>query len=317
MSYLLIVLLVIMLAVILLLLFLLMQLRKENRQIARSLLKSQNQLMVSDSASEKKSAQDFEVLLSQIQQLSRMQSGTHQSVDWIQSQVSDMNRVMANAKSRGSWGEYQLEMLLENYCGASSKIYERQYTLDNGKIADTVFHVPGSKKVLCIDSKFPMENYNAIQNDPDNEAIYLRAFKQNVKKHIDDIANKYINHNTLDQAIMFIPSEAIYQFVLGECTDLFDYAMSRHVLFSSPTSLMAIVFPLLSSSRDLWRSQHVEEVEKELLSLQQDVLRLHERADKAKRQADQASEALAGVQISANKIYEKMNALARPEQKGE
>ena len=116
-----------------------------------------------------------------------------------------------------------------------------QYTLPNGKIADCAFHLPDTNKVLCIDSKFPMENYLNLQEDMDT---YLRPFKMNMKKHIDDVANKYINIDTMPYALLFVPSEAIYQFVCAKCDDLFTYALQKHVMLVSPTTLVAEVMTL-------------------------------------------------------------------------
>ena len=134
---------------------------------------------------------------------------------------------MTNTKRRGNWGEYQLDYLLGTYLGENDSIYSTQYTLPNGKIADVALHLPGTKQVLCIDSKFPMENFMRMDDDPESRDYYLRLFMQNIKKHIDDISNKYINAYTAPQALMFIPSEAIYQFVCGNCDSLFSYALQK------------------------------------------------------------------------------------------
>lgn len=137
---------------------------------------------------------NFEYLLKQVQDVQKNQATSKVSLNQMEEYLYRMNMVMTNTKLRGNWGEYQLDMLLSVYCGQNPSIYSMQYTLPNGKIADCAFHLPDTNKVLCIDSKFPMENYMNLQEDMDT---YLRPFKMNMKKHIDDVANKYINMDTM------------------------------------------------------------------------------------------------------------------------
>ena len=170
---------------------------------------------------------NFEYLLKQVQDVQKNQATSKVSLNQMEEYLYRMNMVMTNTKLRGNWGEYQLDMLLSVYCGQNPSIYSMQYTLPNGKIADCAFHLPDTNKVLCIDSKFPMENYMNLQEDMDT---YLRPFKMNMKKHIDDVANKYINMDTMPYALLFVPSEAIYQFVCAKCDDLFTYALQKHVI---------------------------------------------------------------------------------------
>lgn len=228
---------------------------------------------------------------------------TRQSLDQMEDYLYQMNQVMTNTKARGNWGEYQLDMLLRIYCGENPSIYSMQYTLSNGKICDCAFHIAGTQKVLCIDSKFPMENYANLQEDPDT---YLRAFKMNMKKHVDDVANKYINIETLPYALLFIPSEAIYQYVCANCDDLFTYSLQRHVMLVSPTTLVAQVMTLLESTKDFYRTNHMEEIEKNILSLQEDTDRLVERCQKAEKNLQTLVTQFHQVAISAEKISNRM-----------
>ena len=133
---------------------------------------------------------NFEYLLKQVQDVQRNQASSKVSLNQMEEYLYRMNMVMTNTKLRGNWGEYQLDMLLSVYCGQNPSIYSMQYTLPNGKIADCAFHLPDTNKVLCIDSKFPMENYMNLQEDMDT---YLRPFKMNMKKHIDDLRNSCHN----------------------------------------------------------------------------------------------------------------------------
>lgn len=171
--------------------------------------------------------------------------------------MHEINVIMTNTKKRGTFGEYQLYHILSLYCGDNQHIYEEQYHLSNGKIGDAALHLPGNTKVLIIDSKFPMENYLKIVDNP-KDISYHNEFKKNVKKHIDDISNKYITEETLEEAVMFIPSEAIYLYLCDECADLYDYAHNKKVLMTSPSTLMGVVFTLINITKDFNRSENIK-----------------------------------------------------------
>ena len=244
---------------------------------------------------------EFELLQQQVQLLSRSQASGNQNLDAIQEQVSRMAMVMNNNKQRGTWGEYQLENLLAIYAGDHPRIYEMQYRLENGRIADAALHLAGTDRVLCVDSKFPMENYLRLCEDPANAAQYDKALRQNVKKHIDDIADKYITPQTADQAVLFLPGEAVYQYICSRCEDIFRYALGRHVLITSPTTLSGILFTLQAGARDYYRAEHLQEMEKHLLLVKEDVDRLAERLEKARRSLNASQASLEQAAVSARK----------------
>ena len=104
-------------------------------------------------------------------------------------------------------------------------------------------HLPGEEKVMIIDSKFPLENYQNLLKDSlgDLEVQkYESLFKQNIKKHINDIAKKYITSETVENAVMFIPSEAIYMYVCANCSDMIEFAHKKHILITCPTTLIGV-----------------------------------------------------------------------------
>ncbi len=188
--------------------------------------------------------------------------------DELRDQVSSITRVMTNAKRRGSWGEYQLESLVRTYLGDSPYIYSTQYPLENGKISDGAFHLPGTDQVLCIDSKFPMENYLKMAAEPEAADFYEKELCRNIKKHIGDVADKYINEETLDEAVLFIPNEGVFAWLCSDGADLMDYALSRHVMLVSPTTLSGVVFTLLAATRNFYRAKSMANLEVRLESLE-------------------------------------------------
>ena len=220
--------------------------------------------------------------------------------------MHDINVIMTNTKKRGTFGEYQLYHILSLYCGDNQHIYEEQYHLNNGKIGDAALHLPGNTKVLIIDSKFPMENYLKIVDNP-KDVSYQNEFKKNVKKHIDDISKKYITEETLEEAVMFIPSEAIYLYLCDECADLYDYAHNKKVLMTSPSTLMGVVFTLINITKDFNRSENIKEIEKRIIKLKDDTDRLDDRYGKVMKNLSTLEKSLRELEISKDKISKTNN----------
>lgn len=251
----------------------------------------------------------FQNLNGQLQILRKENAVGSQSIQRMQEDIQNMNKVMTHTKMRGNWGEYQLQSLLEIYAGQNPEVFSMQYSLSNGKIADAILHVPGTEKVLCIDSKFPMENYLRIEQSEHDVSGYIKLFKSNMKKHIDDVASKYITKQTLQQAILFIPSESIYQFICGQCSDTLNYALEKHVLLTSPTTLVGVIFTLLASTRDFYRSAHIQEIERNILSLQEDAHRLANRCQKAEKSLESLAQQFHSISVSANKVTKRMDTI--------
>lgn len=249
--------------------------------------------------------QTHQEMSSQFQAINERAVSSNQILQSVESNISGMNDIMVNKKSRGNWGEYQLNTLLSIYAGDSQEIFEAQYKLKNGYIGDVALHLPGNEKVLMIDSKFPMENYQSLidlQLTEAEFAKYSSLFKQNIKKHINDISKKYITGETTDFAVMFIPSEAIYTYICSDNSDLIEYGHSKHVLMTSPTTLLGVVFTLVNATKDYNRSRHVKEIEKTIAKMSDDTRRLTERLEKVQTASGNLQKALKDVVISSDKI---------------
>lgn len=252
--------------------------------------------------------QSYQVVLNQLsnleQNLTKENAQTSEVIQNIHSRISSMNDIMVNNKARGNWGEYQLNTLLSIYAGDSQEIFETQYALKNGTIADVALRVPNNERRLCIDSKFPLENYQRLIQEENKDLVkkYEKEFKKDVTKHIRAIATKYITSETQDLALMFIPSEAIYVYICGQCSDLIELAHKQHVLLASPTTLLGIVFTIVNATKDWNRSQHVKDIEKSVIALHEDAQRLMERVGKCQGYAKSLSNALDTVETSSSKI---------------
>ncbi len=290
------------------------------QQLTLSQNTDQNLLMKSQQAATSIDAinHQFQLLFRELTQLNKDTSSSAASISQIQKQVFAMNQIMVNKKTRGNWGEYQLGMLLELYAGDCREVYEKQHKLDNGMIADYILHVPGSGQILCIDSKFPMENYQQIiekEGEAESLTRYVSLFKTSIKKHINDIAQKYITAQTSEQAVMFVPSEAIYAYICADCSDLLEYAFQHHVLITSPTTLIGVVFTMVYATKDVRRSEHAKELENEVIALLADAKRLIQRLEKSANSLNQSLTAMNEAQTSARKIVKRIEQISEGEMK--
>ena len=278
----------------------------------QSLLNSQqqsistlNQQSLDSIKNEEKMAERLRNMNENVLSLMKESTSSTEKVNDIARRVNALNDIMVNKKSRGNWGEYQLNNLLSVYAGDNQEIFETQYTLKNGYIGDVALHLPGTDKVMIIDSKFPLENYQNLLNKDLSDvemSKYESLFKQNIKKHINDIAKKYINSQTVENAVMFIPSEAIYMYVCGNHSELIEEAHKKHILITSPTTLIGVVFTLVNLTKDFKRSRNIKALEKDIVGMYQDVERLYTRLDKVDNTISNLQKNFKDVRTSSEKI---------------
>jgi len=196
---------------------------------------------------------------------------TNKQVVGFADQLQSLQDILKNPKQRGVLGEYYLETVLKNVLPPSS--YKMQYPFKDGSIVDAVVFV--DKRIIPIDSKFSLENYNRIleTRDPVEKKRYEAAFIADLKARIDETA-KYVKpeENTMDFAFMFIPSEAVYYDLLinkvGAVTDdtnsLIYYAGNKKVIVISPTSFLAYLQTVLQGLRNQKISEQAHEVIKQV-----------------------------------------------------
>jgi len=210
-------------------------------------------------------------------QLEKIHADNQHVID-VKNQLGKLTDVLANPKQRGVLGEYFLETLLKNVFQPNQ--YKLQYKFKNGEIVDAVIFI--RDKIIPIDSKFSLENYNRIveEKDQSRREELEKLFKQDLKNRIEETA-KYIrpSEGTMDFAFMFIPSEGIYYDLLinqvgaikSSTYDLIEYAFKeKHVIIVSPTSFYAYLQTVLQGLRAL----QIEESAKEILE-RVEVLRKH------------------------------------------
>ena len=164
-------------------------------------------------------------------------------IDGLTSNVVGLQELLGDKRSRGAFGEVQLEGLVRNILPPSA--YEFQYSLSNNNRADCVLKLPAPTGMVAVDSKFPMENYHRmfeVEVGDSDRVQARRQFRVDVRKHVDDISEKYIiAGETSDGAVMFVPAEAVFAEIHAYHAEVVDYAMQRRVWIVSPTTLMAVL----------------------------------------------------------------------------
>lgn len=225
-------------------------------------------------------------------------------IDGLTSNVVTLQELLGDKRSRGAFGEVQLEALVRNILPPGT--YEFQATLSNKSRADCLLTLPEPTGKVAVDSKFPLENYNRMFDSTlaeSERALATRAFKADVKKHIEDIAAKYIiEHETSDGAVMFVPAEAVFAEIHAYHADLVDYAMQRRVWIVSPTTLMAVLNTARAVIKDVETRRQVHIIKEELSRLGKDFGRFEERMKKLATHIRQANDDVQDVQISSDKI---------------
>lgn len=218
--------------------------------------------------------------------------------------VVSLQEILADKRSRGAFGEVQLNSLIRNVL--PEQHFAIQHTLSNGKIADCILFLPAPTGNVVVDSKFPLESYRRMTDislaESDRKTAE-RQFKQDIKKHINDISSKYlIEKETSDGAIMFIPAEAIFAEIHAHQSDLVDYANKQRVWLASPTTLMAILTTARSVLKDEATRQQIHIIQAHLSELGNDFSRFRTRFDNLAKHIDQAATDVKQIHTSASKI---------------
>lgn len=228
---------------------------------------------------EKQLSQSAKLVADVSQRLTKLDETNRRVVD-VADELKTLQNVLQNPKQRGGLGEYYLETVLANVL--PPHIYETQYKFKDGEIVDAVIHVD-KKRLIPIDSKFSLENYNRLveETDKTRRAELVKTFKIDVKKRIDE-TSKYIrpSENTLDYAFMFIPSEAIYYDLLvnnvgatgTNARDLIEYAfVDKKVIIVSPTTLLAYLQTVMQGLKSLQIEDQAKEIMERVAKLGKDI----------------------------------------------
>ncbi len=245
-----------------------------------------------------------------MQQMAKIDE-TQNSLKDLSFNISSLQNVLTDKKSRGTYGEIELYTILENSFGVNNSIYQRQFKLSNGTIADCVLHAPIPLGKIVIDSKFPLENYNRMYDNELNSEQKNRAtldFKKDVVKHLKDIHLKYIiAGETSEIAYMFIPSEVIFAEIIGRFYDVVQMSYKFKVYIVSPTTLMAYITAIKAICLGQQRSEKVELIQCEFIKLSNEFERFATRWNIIEKDFEKLNKDISNFTITTDKIQRRFN----------
>jgi DNA recombination protein RmuC len=236
-------------------------------------------------------------------------------IETLTSSVVTLQDLLGNKQSRGAFGEVQLEALVRNMLPAAA--YEMQFTLPNGLRVDCALRLPEPTGLVCVDSKFPLDNYRRMvsrdANDVDR-AMAQRQFRADVKKHVDDIAAKYIVPEvTSDGAVMFVPAEAVFAEIHAYHAEVVEYANAKRVWIVSPTTLMAVLNTARAVLKDVETRKQIHVMKEALARLAVEFARFDERLRDLARHIRQANEDVEKIQTAGTKIAQQFQRIESAE----
>ena len=257
-----------------------------------------------------KSNKTFEAILERLSKIDEAQK----KIDSLSTDIIDLQSVLTDKKTRGIFGEVNLMNIMCNVFGEKNdKIYKMQYSFENNTIADCVLFAPEPLGIVAIDSKFPLENYQLmidkkISNEQRCKAV--KNFKNDLKKHIDDISSKYIIKGvTSNQAIMFLPAEAIFAEINAYHSDIIEYAYKKRVWITSPTTLISTLTTIQVIIKNIERDKYTSIIHKELNLLSDEFKRYKERWDKLSRSIETVNKDIKDIYNTTEKITKRFDSI--------
>ena len=227
--------------------------------------------------------------------------------------VVSLQEVLADKRSRGAFGEVQLASLVRNVMPENS--FKFQHSLSNNTRVDCILFLPEPTGNMAIDSKFPLESYRRITDIslPESERQSAeRQFRQDIKKHIKDISEKYIiAGETSDGAVMFIPAESVFAEIHAHYYELVEEAQRARVWLVSPTTLMAVLTTARAVLKDSATRKQVHLIQEHLVALSRDFGRFQTRMDNLSKHIQMANKDVDEVNTSARKITSRFEKIER------
>ena len=251
--------------------------------------------------------------MSVIERLSKIDEA-QKKIETLSSDIVSLQSILTDKKTRGIFGEVNLKHILVSVFGEKNdNIYRMQYTLENGFIADSVLFAPEPLGTIAIDSKFPLENYRIMVDkkyDKLSREAAAKLFKSDVKKHIDAISSKYIIPGvTSDQAIMFLPAEAIFAELNAYHEDIIEYAYKKRVWITSPTTLMSTLTTIEVIIKNQERDKYAKIIQEELQKLSIEFSRYRDRWDKLSRSIETVNKDVLDIHTTTEKISKRFDSI--------
>jgi DNA recombination protein RmuC len=236
-------------------------------------------------------------------------------IETLTGSVVSLQELLGDKHSRGAFGEVQLEALVRNVLPPAA--FELQYTLSNGMRVDCALRLPPPTGMVAVDSKFPLENYHRMFDRETGEAeraFAQKQFKSDIRKHVDDVARKYIiAGETSDGAVMFVPAEAVFAEIHAYHPEVVEYANAKRVWIVSPTTLMAVLNTARAVLKDVETRKQIHVIKDALGRLAEEFGRFDERMKKLADHIRQAHEDAEDVQVSSRKISQRFQQIEAAE----
>ncbi|MBQ3469171.1 MAG: DNA recombination protein RmuC [Bacilli bacterium] len=283
---------------------------KLNEQVEKRLI------MINEKTNERLD-QNFEktnkTFTSVIERLSKIDEA-QKKIESLSTDIVSLQSILTDKKSRGIYGEVNLKHILASVFGdKNDDIYKIQCPLPNGTIADCVLFAPEPLGTIAIDSKFPLENYQMMVDTNLSKAErekYSKLFKADVKKHIDAISSKYIIDGvTTNQAIMFLPAEAIFAEINAYHSDVIEYSYKKGVFITSPTTLFSTLTVIEMVLKNIERDKYTSLIHDELNKLGLEFARYKERWIKLSKSIQTVNKDVENVSITTDKITKKFESI--------
>ena len=257
-----------------------------------------------------KSNKTFQNILERLTKIDEAQK----KIDGLSTEIVSLQSVLTDKKTRGTFGEVNLEYILQNAFGSKNTgIYETQHKFSNGYIVDALLYAPAPLGTISIDSKFPLESYQKMTDKnrtKEERTMYEKAFVSDVKKHIDAIASKYIVHGeTTEEAIMFLPAEAIFAEINAYHTDLLNYAYSKKVWITGPTTLVSTLSIISMILKNMERDKYTQVIHEELSKLSVEFSRYKERWEKLAKSVKSVNASIDELSITSDKITKRFDSI--------
>jgi DNA recombination protein RmuC len=246
----------------------------------------------------RRTAQSLGELQQRLQAIDKAQD----NITKLSGDVLSLQDILSNKQTRGAFGEIQLTDIVTKALPSDS--YTLQATLSNGRRADCLIHLPNPPGPICIDSKFPLEAYEALRRSKTDAELTeaARGMRTAVRKHIKDISEKYIiEGETADGALMFLPSEAVYAELHANFPEVVRDGFAARVWIVSPTTCMATLNTMRAILKDARMREQAGAIRRELGLLFGDVERLGARVENLDRHFSLAAKDVAEIRISADK----------------
>lgn len=287
---------------------------KFNMNVERKLLEINDRVNQRLDENFDKTNKTFQNVLERLSKIDEAQK----KIDGLSTEIVSLQSVLTDKKTRGIFGEVNLNYILNSVFGENNqRIYQIQYKLGNGAIADAVLFAPEPLGTICIDSKFPLENYERMTNrELSKEArdLATKSFKMDVKKHIDAIHDKYIIPGvTAPEAILFLPAEAIFAEINAYHNDLLHYAYQKKVWITSPTTLMSTLTTIHMIIKNMERDKYAKVIHEELTKLGVEFDRYRVRWNALSTHIETVHKDVRELNITTDKISKRFDSISNAE----